>query len=755
MPAALTYPGVYIEEISSGVRTITGVSTSVTAFVGAAKRGPLGIATRTQSFADYERLFGGLEAGSEMSYAVRQFFLNGGTEAWIVRVAKGAVAALVELENDTADKVLRLTALDAGATGNDIHIEVDYATDNPGSTFNLTLTLVPKSGGESAVEVHRNLSLNDKDARYTEKLLKADSKLVKAERLALPAALAGRSGKSQSDDLSGTPDFTKLIDITHNTFRVAIDGKDPVNVVADAFAAPNTLASLVGAVNGKLPAGVSAAAVDGKFLVLTSGATGQFSSVRILPGETNDLAGRLKLGPLFGGLESDAAAYLRPKPVPPAATLVSDTITTADLNQIPSVKKSLRILLDGISSDITLEGSDLAGTLAVRLDDLRTRVEAKVRESRPANPAFKGFSVSVLGGNKLVLKSGTRGTGSSIEVRSLGVDALAGDLSLTPPDVDASLAKPADVTLGGGSEEPFNPTLAYNLFIGDRAKREGIFALEAVDLFNLLVLAGITDTGILMDAAAYCEERRAFLIADSPIIGNNQAAVADMERAVSGAVLPKSRNAAVFFPWVQIADPLNGGRLRTAAPAGTVAGLFARTDGTRGVWKAPAGTEATLVGVQALEYTLTDRENGVLNPRGANCLRNFPVFGPVSWGARTLRGDDQMTDEWKYIPVRRLALFIEESLFRGTKWVVFEPNDEPLWAQIRLNLGAFMHGLFRQGAFQGMTPRDAYFVKCDKETTTQDDINRGIVNIVVGFAPLKPAEFVVIKLQQMAGQIQT
>jgi phage tail sheath protein FI len=185
-----------------------------------------------------------------------------------------------------------------------------------------------------------------------------------------------------------------------------------------------------------------------------------------------------------------------------------------------------------------------------------------------------------------------------------------------------------------------------------------------------------------------------------------------------------------------------------------VAGLYARTDGDRGVWKAPAGTEASLIGVQALSYQLNDRENGSLNPLGVNCLRSFPVYGAVSWGARTLRGADQMTSEYKYVPVRRLALFLEESLYRGTQWVVFEPNDEPLWAQIRLNLGAFMNSLFRQGAFQGKTPREAYLVKCDRETTTQDDINRGVVNILVAFAPLKPAEFVVIRIQQLAGQIQ-
>jgi phage tail sheath protein FI len=211
----------------------------------------------------------------------------------------------------------------------------------------------------------------------------------------------------------------------------------------------------------------------------------------------------------------------------------------------------------------------------------------------------------------------------------------------------------------------------------------------------------------------------------------------------------------VFFPYVKLADPLDEYRLKKYPPSGSVAGSFARTDAQRGVWKAPAGIEAALRGVQALDYRLTDQENGVLNPLGINCLRTFPVHGTIIWGSRTLEGADQKASEWKYIPVRRMALYIEESLYRGLKWVVFEPNDEPLWAQIRLNVGAFMHNLFRQGAFQGTAPKDAYLVKCDKETTTRNDINLGIVNILVGFAPLKPAEFVYIKIQQLAGQVES
>jgi phage tail sheath protein FI len=202
------------------------------------------------------------------------------------------------------------------------------------------------------------------------------------------------------------------------------------------------------------------------------------------------------------------------------------------------------------------------------------------------------------------------------------------------------------------------------------------------------------------------------------------------------------------------ADPLRDRQNDVFVPCGIIAGVMARTDVQRGVWKAPAGQDAALNGIQGLQVNLTDDENGLLNPLGINCLRSFPIIGRVVWGARTLRGADQLADEYKYVPVRRTALFIEESLYRGTQWVVFEPNDEPLWAQIRLNVGAFMQNLFRQGAFQGKTPREAYFVKCDKETTTQNDINLGIVNILVGFAPLKPAEFVIIKIQQIAGQIE-
>jgi uncharacterized protein len=292
---------------------------------------------------------------------------------------------------------------------------------------------------------------------------------------------------------------------------------------------------------------------------------------------------------------------------------------------------------------------------------------------------------------------------------------------------------------------------------GTEANKTGIYALDRADLFNLLCLpplerGGDMPAAVYQDALAFCVRRRAMLIVDPPVAWNGPAdaieGLGDLGLTGTGA-----RNAALYFPRLLQADLEREGQTDAFVPSGAIAGVIARTDATRGVWKAPAGLDAAINGIQGLTVNLTDSENGRLNPLGVNCLRSFPVTGRVVWGARTLRGADQLADEYKYVPVRRLALYIEESLYRGTQWVVFEPNDEPLWSQIRLNLGAFMQNLFRQGAFQGRTAREAYLVKCDSETTTQNDINLGIVNILVGFAPLKPAEFVVIRIQQLAGQV--
>ena len=278
---------------------------------------------------------------------------------------------------------------------------------------------------------------------------------------------------------------------------------------------------------------------------------------------------------------------------------------------------------------------------------------------------------------------------------------------------------------------------------------EGIHALDGEDLFNVLCLPGVSDPVVHADAIAYCRTRRAFFIAD---VAATILKPDDMLAFIASADLPKSESAAVYYPRLLVADPLKRGKLRSTPPSGTIAGLYARVDSAQGVWKAPAGAGFTLAGVSGPAYALTDAENGRLNRRAINSIRTFPAHGSVAWGARTLAGDDQQSSQWKYIAVRRTALFVEESFYRGLKWAVFEPNAEPLWSQIRLMGETFLHGLFRQRAFQGTTPREAYFVKCDSDTTTQDDVDRGVANIVIGFAPLRPAEFVVIRLQQLTAK---
>jgi uncharacterized protein len=504
MPVTPTYPGVYIEEVPSGVRTIAGVATSIAAFIGWSSRGPTDRARLISSWSDFERLYGGLDARSLLGYGVYQFFNNGGQQAHIIRLAAGDAGTPTK----TIDGKLIVNAANAGDWGEQYGVSVKRRA--PGDLrFRLQVLYRPNpSDTPVVVESFDNISLDPLDPRFVGNVLAASSDLITAELVDPNAA--------------------------------------PVAFTAD-FAGPEML-----------------------------------------------------------------------------------------------------------------ENGAIGTVLAPNSADFHTALQA-----------------------------------------------------------------------GGGSA--------------------GVNLLDRVDLFNLLVAPGETDAGVLGQLQQYARAHRAFLIADAA----EDATFTGLSTGPAGDLTGDNAiNAAFYFPWVRAGDPRQENRLRTFPPSGFVAGIYARTDTTRGVWKAPAGVDASLTGVSGVAVPLTDLENGTLNVRGINVIRNFAVYGTVVWGARTLRGNDEIGSEWKYVPIRRLALYLEESLYRGLKWVVFEPNDEPLWAQIRLNVGAFMHDLFRQGAFQGTSPRDAYFVKCDKDTTTQSDRNRGIVNILVGFAPLKPAEFVILHIQQMAGQLQ-
>lgn len=528
MPVQPTYPGVYIEELPSQVRTITGVATSITAFIGRTLRGPLNEAVTLNSFADFQRNFGGLWVKSMVSYAVKDFYSNDGNRAVMVRIANGATKATINIPTlGSPPGVLTLEASSEGSWGDALVASVNHKTKTPADTTLFNLTIAEKKDGGST-EKFLNVSTNEDDPRFITRVLEQSSMLVR--------------------------------------------------------------------VVGTVPAG--------------------------RPSET-----------LVASLESPPSSPVK---------MIDQPIV------------------------VTTTGSD-------------------------------------------------------------GMDVTAAE------------------------------------FRGNELNKTGLNALKNEE-FNILCIPPPTrdidtDKAVYQDGLKLCVDSRAVLIVDSPASWGDLAAF-DFDRIETGLddlglAGSSASNAALYFPRVKISDPERDGQIESFVPCGIIAGVMARTDTSRGVWKSPAGIDASLNGIQGLQFNLSDDENGQLNPLGVNCLRSFPITGRVVWGARTLRGADALADQYKYLAVRRTALFIEESLYRGTKWVVFEPNDEPLWAQIRLNIGAFMHNLFRQGAFQGLSPKEAYLVKCDRETTTQNDINLGIVNIIVGFAPLKPAEFVIIKIQQLAGQIES
>lgn len=771
MATNVSYPGVYIEEVPSGVRSIAGVATSIAAFVGYTARGPTEEPVQIFSFADFERRFGGLSLDSDLSYAAAHFFLNGGGTAWIVRVAAGAAAAAVDLEADSdgsGGAVLTVTARSEGLWGNNLRVAVDYDTSSPASLFNLTVSEVEERNGRPTVvrsEVHRNLSMNGFAANHAVDVVNASSNLIRLDRpagLTFSAAATSTSGTINDADLARLNDDARRL-------AVALDGGTPVEFDifgeggglsgADFNARMADLATRIeAAVQAIAPANpvfsgfTVAAASDGTSgtLTATSGtpaADAERASIAFSAASRRSAATILSLGDAHGGREAAAAGAVRPAQTGTAWIRQDPAV---DLGTLTSPGTVAIDLLDAAGTTLASETLTLwtaAGDAPTSLTRLRTQLQAAL--NGVARPEFAGARLALVDG-RLVATPG----GSDPGIRfafTAGPDAGGTDLSDGAEPNVAAYRLGIGALLGQSNPVPGNDGTPPNpiQLAGSRAAKSGLFALEDVDLFNILLLPNQSDPALQAAAIAYAEERRAFTILDLP------ATVDTLEEArawltANGGL--RHRNAAAYFPRVRMADPLQANRLRAFANSGAVAGLFARTDGARGVWKAPAGTEAVVRGVQGLDYILTDGENGVINPMGLNAIRSFPAFGPIAWGARTLVGSDALASEWKYVPVRRLALFLEESLYRGTQWVVFEPNDEPLWAQIRLNVGAFMQTLFRQGAFQGKTPREAYLVQCDASTTTQDDINLGIVNIVVGFAPVKPAEFVIIKLQQLAGQ---
>ena len=671
MPVAPTYPGVYITEIPSGVRTITGVATSITAFIGRAVRGATDEAVTINSFGDFERLYGGVWAASTLGYAVRDFYLNGGSQAIIVRLYHPTFASpgdrdkVVQAAADTAAAAAGADAAAAAAAAGTKAGTYDKDPEKSAAALVAAAADSAAAAGVTVSDVKKAADTQAAAESGNQAALDTAAAAAGADAAAAAAAAADKAASYTTD-----PDKAAAKRVADAAVTASQGGATPADVLEAAEAAARTAAPLDKAV---LDIGM-------KLEAASAGSWG------------NGLRARVD----YDVIGPDAANMFNLS-VRDDSTGVVEVFRNVSV--VPGYVRQVDKVLANESALVRAQGS-LPG-------------------SRPPESA---------------------------------------NLADGQSDVWADNEPPTNTTVADVGQASDGGWLTVGDFTGTGKQnaKTGLYALLKADLFNILCIppylaSGDVDNNSLVAAAAqFCEQRRAMLLVDPPTSWTSK----DAAKNGLPGLGTDSKNAAVFFPRLRQPDPARDGQTGDFVPCGAVAGIFARTDTSRGVWKAPAGLDATLVGVPELSVPLTDPENGELNPLGVNCLRTMPAAGRVVWGARTRQGDDRLASEWKYVPVRRTALFIEESLYRGTQWVVFEPNDEPLWAQIRLNLGAFMQNLFRQGAFQGTTPQEAYFVKCDKETTTQNDINLGVVNIVVGFAPLKPAEFVVISIQQIAGQIQ-
>jgi hypothetical protein len=446
---------------------------------------------------------------------------------------------------------------------------------------------------------------------------------------------------------------------------------------------------------------------------------------------------------LFGG--TDGPARLGPGGISPTLTISTNgggTLVFSSLQPIDSVKPSIRF------TNVRTNGTifDVIITYGTQIETYRGITLPLGTKPAPTDP-----NVMINGISKLVtVAAGSGGFGTSY----------------TPPSTPPHWA---DVTQNSAAT---GYTTGYNAhdFLGD-SSTPGIFqsnsTLDNVEIFNLLLIPGITDNTVVSAALAFAERKRAFCIIDPPPQApavtipppaltppQPQPIIDWVDPPTAGSyMLPESQNGALYFPYLLSMDPITGSVI-PMAPSGFVAGIYAATDASRGVWKAPAGLATNVLNTTGPVSSgiMNDQQQGVLNLQSINCLRAFSGIGTVVWGARTLVAANPAYQQWMYVPVRRLTLFIEQTLLANLRWVVFEPNDEPLWVAITSSISAFMLSLFRQGALQGSTPSDAFQVKCDSTTTSAADQAIGIVNIVVAFAPLKPAEFVVVQIAQLAGQ---
>ncbi|HEX2330570.1 MAG TPA: phage tail sheath C-terminal domain-containing protein [Candidatus Angelobacter sp.] len=861
--AEYLHPGVFVEEVSSGVRPIEGVGTSTAAFIGTTAKGVPNKATFITSWAQFTRAFGDLVPSSYLPYAVSQFFNTGGKRCYIVRAlnvvsSTPATRDLPDRETTSPRNSLRITANGAGAWGNGLLVTVQDSTSNPTTEFKL---VIAQDDPANIVELFDNLSMDPNSADYVETAINGVSDYITVKDLGASEAAGFAQGVTTNAladpvPFAGggeavtleTPDGTvTTVNFTGNVARATV-----LSQLNTAWAAFNVTASLDP--SNKLVVKSGSAGFD-KYIILGGAATGAGrplaglagfaqgsgaaigSTMKSASAATFDTTGGNNVltitvhGDAVPNINLTAGAAVT------AATIVNDINTAlagasnahglvsahAEGNRVvitttnegaadstlaltgtgatqlqfktisggapngPGQGRSEAAfvqsaqgpfaLADGSNFTITLNNGTLADpatnvviTVNLGTSNISNLAQATATEianaiNTASTAAGQGNIASVVA-NRVVIRQNRKGNFYTLQVQD-GLKSpnirLKFDTSRRSGYVEGDTAspylRPASNLDASGVIQPWvlqngddGPPISNTDLIGTADLKTGLHALDDVTDVNFVTIPGASDPGVISQAVGYCTVRRdCFFIADSPGKNTKDTPVTDPSHVsdfLSNKVTTKTSYGGFYYPWLLINDPVGAGKnpTRYVPPSGFIAGMYAFIDNTRGVWKAPAGTEANLSGPLALEYSVTDSEQDILNPIGVNCIRQFPASGIVVWGARTM---GTLSDpEWRYIPVRRYAIYLEQSILRGTQWAVFEPNDERLWASLKANIEDFLMGEFRKGALAGSTPQQAFSVKCDADLNPPSEVNAGRVNMEVKFAPLKPAEFVIIRISQ-------
>jgi uncharacterized protein len=896
MPDTYSYPGIYIQEQPSSSQAIVPAPTSIAAFVGYShpfQTAAFNVAQQLFSFNDYETYFGPLFSSglvdASLPRAVYEFFLNGGSSAWVVGLQPGLFDAGGTIINrlGAANGGLTITASTSGGPSAEVAFTIDSPTEAPtisslspasitagSAAFNLTvsganflpssvvnwngvpltttpisasvlnaavtaadvvaagtasITVVnPAPGGASAPAT---FTINANNLNPTISLLSPSSVPAGSAQLTLtitgsnfapgtPGSVVEWIGTALTTTYVSDTELTALVPApdlaSAGTASVTVNNPAPGGLSGSqtfTIAPANPVPAILTLSPGSITAGQLAftLTVDGSNFVpgarvnwngsaLATTVVSAFQLTATVPAANVAAAGTASVtvaNPSPGGTSPAAAFTINGSNLIPTITFLSPasapaggtafTLTVQGSNFVPA-------------STVNWNGAALATTY-VSDSELTASVPATDITNAGAgyvtviNPEGAGIIFTAKEPTDVVPMTVTitnvRNNGTTFDVvitygtrvetyRGIQLTPSAGRLPADVINNVSQLVQVAPSPTGYGNsitaqqfslslEMPAELSTCFSTadFIEGDESSIGVFeansSLDNVEIFNLLLVPGITDFSIVSTALAFAERKRAFLIVDAPAqapaFGSSSATPQPVQywmeglNGPNGPALPESQNGAVYFPYLISNDPVTGNNI-PMAPAGFVAGIYAQTDASRGVWKAPAGLATVVQNTNGpvLSGIMNDPQQGVLNLDSINCLRIFSGVGTVVWGARTLVAQNPAYRQWMYVPVRRMTLFIEQTLLANLRWVVFEPNDEPLWVAIVASISAFMLSLFRQGALQGSTPSDAFQVKCDATTTSPADQANGIVNIVVAFAPLKPAEFVVIKIAQLAGQ---